>query len=134
MVTDGTQVKILAWYDNEWGYANRLVELARMVADRGVKVNSGPGGAQCPRRVDLRRRVPAAERCGGMSGRPAQLRPGDGAYWADTLTDGATRTLVLFYFDQLGYTPCRSPRCSSSTRSPASSRISSAAGWPRASD
>ena len=32
MVTDGTQVKILAWYDNEWGYANRLVELARIVA------------------------------------------------------------------------------------------------------
>ncbi len=32
MVVDGTQVKILAWYDNEWGYANRLVELARMVA------------------------------------------------------------------------------------------------------
>jgi len=33
MVTDGTQVKILAWYDNEWGYANRMVELARKVAD-----------------------------------------------------------------------------------------------------
>ncbi len=32
MVTDGTQVKILAWYDNEWGYANRLVELGRAVA------------------------------------------------------------------------------------------------------
>jgi glyceraldehyde 3-phosphate dehydrogenase len=32
MVVDGTHVKILAWYDNEWGYANRLVELARMVA------------------------------------------------------------------------------------------------------
>ncbi len=32
MVTDSTQVKILAWYDNEWGYANRLVELARSVA------------------------------------------------------------------------------------------------------
>jgi len=29
MVTDGTQVKILAWYDNEWGYANRYAELAR---------------------------------------------------------------------------------------------------------
>ncbi len=32
MVVDGTQVKVLAWYDNEWGYANRLVELARAVA------------------------------------------------------------------------------------------------------
>jgi glyceraldehyde 3-phosphate dehydrogenase len=32
MVTGGTQVKVLAWYDNEWGYANRLVELARLVA------------------------------------------------------------------------------------------------------
>ncbi|MDP2709904.1 MAG: ArsJ-associated glyceraldehyde-3-phosphate dehydrogenase [Solirubrobacteraceae bacterium] len=32
MVTDATQVKVLAWYDNEWGYANRLVELAASVA------------------------------------------------------------------------------------------------------
>ncbi len=32
MVTNETQVKVLAWYDNEWGYANRLVELARTVA------------------------------------------------------------------------------------------------------
>ncbi len=32
MVIDGTQVKILAWYDNEWGYVNRLVELARKVS------------------------------------------------------------------------------------------------------
>ncbi|MEM8714948.1 MAG: ArsJ-associated glyceraldehyde-3-phosphate dehydrogenase [Cyanobacteria bacterium P01_A01_bin.3] len=31
-VVDDTQVKILAWYDNEWGYANRLVELVRKVA------------------------------------------------------------------------------------------------------
>ena len=30
-VVDGTQVKVLAWYDNEWGYANRLVELAERV-------------------------------------------------------------------------------------------------------
>jgi glyceraldehyde 3-phosphate dehydrogenase len=32
LVIDGTQVKILAWYDNEWGYANRLLELVRKVA------------------------------------------------------------------------------------------------------
>jgi glyceraldehyde 3-phosphate dehydrogenase len=31
LVVAGTQVKIYAWYDNEWGYANRAVELARMV-------------------------------------------------------------------------------------------------------
>jgi glyceraldehyde 3-phosphate dehydrogenase len=30
-VVDGTQVKVVAWYDNEWGYANRLVELAGLV-------------------------------------------------------------------------------------------------------
>ncbi len=28
-----------------------------------------------------------------------------GAYWVDTITDGAIRLLVLFYFDQLGYSP-----------------------------
>jgi glyceraldehyde 3-phosphate dehydrogenase len=31
MVVGGTQVKIYAWYDNEWGYANRLVDVALMV-------------------------------------------------------------------------------------------------------
>lgn len=32
MVVNNTQVKIYAWYDNEWGYANRTAELMRMVA------------------------------------------------------------------------------------------------------
>ncbi|MGD2119180.1 MAG: ArsJ-associated glyceraldehyde-3-phosphate dehydrogenase [Chromatiales bacterium] len=32
MVIDATQVKVYAWYDNEWGYVNRLMELARKVA------------------------------------------------------------------------------------------------------
>jgi glyceraldehyde 3-phosphate dehydrogenase len=31
MVVNGTQVKIYAWYDNEWGYANRTVELVKLV-------------------------------------------------------------------------------------------------------
>ena len=34
MVVNGTQVKIYAWYDNEWGYANRTLELAQMVGAR----------------------------------------------------------------------------------------------------
>jgi glyceraldehyde 3-phosphate dehydrogenase len=32
MVIDDTQVKIYAWYDNEWGYMNRMMELAAKVA------------------------------------------------------------------------------------------------------
>ena len=31
MVVNGTQVKVYAWYDNEWGYAHRLVDVAHMV-------------------------------------------------------------------------------------------------------
>jgi glyceraldehyde 3-phosphate dehydrogenase len=33
MVINGTQVKIYAWYDNEWGYAHRLVDVALMVGE-----------------------------------------------------------------------------------------------------
>ncbi len=32
MIIDGTQVKVLIWYDNEWGYVNRMMELANKVA------------------------------------------------------------------------------------------------------
>jgi len=30
-VMNETQIKVIAWYDNEWGYATRLVELAAAV-------------------------------------------------------------------------------------------------------
>jgi glyceraldehyde 3-phosphate dehydrogenase len=36
-VVGGNMVKVVAWYDNEWGYSNRLVEL---VADAGRAVQS----------------------------------------------------------------------------------------------
>jgi glyceraldehyde 3-phosphate dehydrogenase len=32
MVMDETLVKVLAWYDNEWGYACRLAEMTEYVA------------------------------------------------------------------------------------------------------
>jgi glyceraldehyde 3-phosphate dehydrogenase len=36
MVTDGTLVKVYAWYDNEVGYACRMVDLANIVIERGL--------------------------------------------------------------------------------------------------
>ncbi len=33
----GNFVKILGWYDNEWGYANRLVDVIKYIAKKGVK-------------------------------------------------------------------------------------------------
>ena len=45
-VVDDTQAKVVAWYDNEWGYSNRLVELSAKVAAGppalvGAGVNTG---------------------------------------------------------------------------------------------
>ncbi len=34
MVLDGNMVKVVAWYDNEWGYSNRVVDLAGYIAER----------------------------------------------------------------------------------------------------
>ena len=50
---------------------------------------------------------------GGETAAPEPKRAGDlrnyavvtAAYWADTLTDGALRILVLYYFYDLGYSP-----------------------------
>lgn len=36
LVIGGRLVKILAWYDNEWGFSNRLVDLALMMEARGL--------------------------------------------------------------------------------------------------
>jgi glyceraldehyde 3-phosphate dehydrogenase len=33
MVVNGTQAKVYAWYDNEWGYACRLADVTRLVAE-----------------------------------------------------------------------------------------------------
>ena len=36
MVTDGTLLKVYAWYDNEVGYACRMVDLAELVLKAGA--------------------------------------------------------------------------------------------------
>ena len=35
-VIDGTQVKVVAWYDNEWGYSCRVVDLVKFLVDKGL--------------------------------------------------------------------------------------------------
>lgn len=36
MVIDGNMAKIVSWYDNEWGYSNRIVDLVDYVAEKGL--------------------------------------------------------------------------------------------------
>lgn len=35
MVIGDKMVKVLAWYDNEWGYSNRVIDLVKLIASRG---------------------------------------------------------------------------------------------------
>ena len=36
MVIGGNMIKIIAWYDNEWGYSCRMADLALMLFDKGL--------------------------------------------------------------------------------------------------
>lgn len=36
MVLEGNMVKVVSWYDNEWGYSNRVVDLANYIANKGL--------------------------------------------------------------------------------------------------
>ena len=36
MVVDGTQLKVIGWYDNEWGYSNRVIDLIAYIGKQGL--------------------------------------------------------------------------------------------------
>jgi glyceraldehyde 3-phosphate dehydrogenase len=35
-VMDGNFVKVISWYDNEWGYSSRCVDLLRLLVKKGL--------------------------------------------------------------------------------------------------
>ena len=53
-VIDGTCVKVLAWYDNEWRYANRLSELAERMLVRWSARAARSGPRRAPPRARTR--------------------------------------------------------------------------------
>lgn len=36
MVMEGNMVKVVSWYDNEWGYSNRVVDLIKYIGEQGL--------------------------------------------------------------------------------------------------
>ena len=36
LVISESMVKVVAWYDNEWGYSNRIADLTDLVAEKGI--------------------------------------------------------------------------------------------------
>src|SRR4029079_11030431 len=82
-VIGGTQVKVVAWYDNEWGYANRLVELAERVltpvpVTGGTSVTEGVDhdSPRCRRCRTALARTAAANRSASVHRRCRRCRPG----------------------------------------------------------
>ena len=72
MVVNDTQVKVYAWYDNEWGYVMRMADLTKMI------LSQLRDDYQIEQKVIAYLAVTAA-------------------YWSFMLTDGALRMLVLHF-------------------------------------
>jgi glyceraldehyde 3-phosphate dehydrogenase len=36
MVIEGNMVKVISWYDNEWGYSCRIADLVALVCEAGI--------------------------------------------------------------------------------------------------
>ncbi|MBV9083671.1 MAG: aldehyde dehydrogenase, partial [Acidobacteriaceae bacterium] len=45
-VLGGNLVKVVAWYDNEWGYSNRIVDLIAFLGKKGLADTKSEAGKQ----------------------------------------------------------------------------------------
>ena len=97
-MTMGSLVKVFGWYDNEWGYSNRLVDLARLIGRRRQLSMEAPAPRGPARPVEGRRvlrpgRLQRADRRRAHHRRPAH--PGCRCRPSTWLLDhGATRHRV----------------------------------------
>ena len=74
---DETMVKVIAWYDNEWGYSCRVADLVALVAARmpvAILVVIGPPSDRAPSPAPVEREA-TPDRNGGTVARPAGLEP-----------------------------------------------------------
>ncbi|QDZ19867.1 glyceraldehyde-3-phosphate dehydrogenase [Chloropicon primus] len=53
MVMGDDMVKVVAWYDNEWGYSQRVVDLAELVASKGENSSTDPMDQLCSENPEL---------------------------------------------------------------------------------
>jgi len=53
MVMGDDMIKVVAWYDNEWGYSQRVVDLAELVAGKAEATSSDPMDQLCSENPDL---------------------------------------------------------------------------------
>lgn len=88
-VVGGNLLKVIAWYDNEYGYANRLVEESLMVGEKvgSASAPSGPGESSGSENADVPPAPVQSEQPYGQSVQPAEVHvsqvPSDPSYSFD---------------------------------------------------
>jgi glyceraldehyde 3-phosphate dehydrogenase len=71
MVLGGRMVKVIAWYDNEWGYSNRVVDLLRFASKLKLPKASKPAAAPANSTPSAANSTPSAAKAAPAAAKPA---------------------------------------------------------------